>query len=149
MTSHSTGEGKSPRFVAEISLGNTLLILTIICGFVAHYTELGLTGNQTQKDVATLRADMTTQIGQVKESLTTLKATVKEGQSAVALQIQKLPVDQAELDRHENDIASMKTDISTVREDFITMKGAVANLSDNLSNALHASNVPLMPTGRR
>jgi hypothetical protein len=59
----------TPRFVAEISLGNALLIATLLCGFVGHFVEVTIAGSQNTKDVEKLQAPTTGQITDVKSDL--------------------------------------------------------------------------------
>lgn len=113
--------------------GMAAIVLVIL-----FLSGVGFRTDQNKTDLAQVKQDLGDQI-------TDLKKTVTEGQQEVKHQIESLPVDRAELARHEGQITTLETEYGALHDGYLDLKNDVSNMNVTLQNIVHASNAPIMP----
>lgn len=63
--------------------------------------------------------------------------------------IDNIPVDHAELERHDRDITGLQTGFSLLRDRVTILEAAVTHQGEDLASAIRASNAPIMPSRGR
>jgi hypothetical protein len=136
----------TPRFVAEISLGNALLIATLLCGFVGHFVEVTIAGSQNTKDVEKLQTTTTNQITEVKNALT---GTINDVKNDLTRQINDPQKSVSPLGVLDSRVKTLEGQMTDVMKEATEQDRLARGVRSDLDGIMRASQVPLSQERRR
>ena len=128
------------RFDPTISFGSIMQAVVVGCGLVAWLVTSNVRSEQAAKDLITLQERLTTQI-------TDLRGTLTGGLSDVRAQIATLPDQRAALEQTQRRMADLEVRFGAAEKRAGELERAVIETRADLNTLMRQTQVPL-PRGR-